>query len=153
VSIKDELSAELKDGMKAKDRDRVDVIRSINAEVGRAVTAPGFKGEADDELYREVIAAYAKKMGKALEEYEGLGDKGIQGANKLRFEVDYLQRWLPEALSEQETAAIVEKAIADLGVTDPGQFGRVMGHVMKQHEGLDGAVVSRIVREKLASGD
>lgn len=151
MSIKDELAAELKDAMKAKDRDRVDVIRSITAEVNRAVTEPGFKGEADDELYRQVMAAYAKKMSKALEEYEGLGDKGIQGANKLRFEVDYLQRWLPEQASEEETEAIVNAAIAELGVDDLSQFGRVMGHVMKRHDGLDGTLVSRLVREKLAA--
>jgi len=153
MSIKDELAAELKDAMKQRDRDRIDVIRSVTAEVNRAVTEPGFKDEIDDELYRQVIAAYAKKMGKALEEYEGLGEKGIQGADKLRFEVDYLQRWIPAQKSEEETAAIVDAAIEELGVTDPGQFGRVMGHVMKQDDDLDGAVVNRLVRERLSGED
>jgi uncharacterized protein YqeY len=50
VNIKEELSAELKDVMRAHDRNRLDVARQIDTEVARAVSAPGFTGEADDEL-------------------------------------------------------------------------------------------------------
>ena len=73
MSIKEELSAELNDAMRAHDRNRLDVVRQINTEVARAVSAPGFTGEADDELYLRTIAAYAKKMGKALTDYESYG--------------------------------------------------------------------------------
>ncbi len=109
VSIKDELDVELKDAMRAHDRNRTDVIRQISTEIARAVTAPGFTGEADDELYRRTISSYAKKMGKALAEYESYGDRGAQAAAKLRFEVEYLGRWLPTAPSEAEVAAFVDE--------------------------------------------
>lgn len=152
MSIKDELAEEMKDAMRARDRVRLDAIRQINSEISRKVTEPGFEGPVDDDLYREVIAAYAKKMSKALEEYEGYGERGAEPAAKLRAEVEYLQRWLPEAPSDEEIAAIVDAAIADLGVEDPKQAGRVTGHVMKGHPGLDGAAVNRIVRERLGDG-
>lgn len=152
MSIREELSAELKDAMRSHDRNRVDVIRQINAEIDRAVTAPGFKGEADDALYRETIAAYAKKMAKALTEYEGYGERGADAAAKLRFEVDYLGRWLPRAPSEEELAAFVDAAIEKVGATDMKAMGQVMGVLMKEHEGLDGAAVNRLVRARL-SGD
>jgi uncharacterized protein YqeY len=151
VSIKEELSAELKDAMRNHDRNRIDVIRQINAEIDRAVTAPGFDGEADDELYRATIAAYAKKMRKALGEYEGYGDRGADAAAKLRFEVEYLGRWLPKAPTEEELAGLVDEVIARLGATDITAMGQVMGTLMKEHEGLDGGAVNRLVRARLSS--
>lgn len=149
MSIKGELDSELKDAMRQRDRGRMEVIRLINAEVGRAVTAAGFNGEADDELYRDIIAAYAKKMAKALAEYERYGDRGADAAAKLRFEVDYLQRWLPQGPSEAEVAALVNAAIEELGIDDPRQAGRVTGHLMKSTQGLDGAMVVRLARQQL----
>ena len=85
MTIRDELQDELKDAMRTHDRNRSDVVRQINSEVSRAVKAPGFKGEADDELYRKTISSYAKKMSKALTDYESYGDRGAQAAAKLRF--------------------------------------------------------------------
>ena len=96
MSIKDDLNDELKDAMRAHDQNRTDVVRQIKTEVTRALKAPGFAGEADDDLYRATISSYAKKMVKALAEYERLGDRGAETAAKLRFEVEYLSRWLPK---------------------------------------------------------
>ena len=151
MSIKDELDSELKDAMRTHDRNRIDVVRQVNTEITRAVTAPGFKGEADDDLYRKIIAAYAKKMSKAVTEYESYGERGADTAAKLRFEVEYLERWLPKAPSEEEVAALVDGVVQELGATDMKAMGHVMGHVMKRHPGLDGSVVSRLVRARLAS--
>jgi uncharacterized protein len=150
VSIKDELSDELKDAIRAHDRNRMDVIRQISSEIARVVTAKGFEGEADDDVYRTTIASYVKKMGKALTEYEGYGDRGADASAKLRFEVDYLGRWLPKSLPEDEVAALVDAAVQELGATDMKAMGQVMGHVMKQHSGLDGSMVSRLVRARLS---
>ena len=151
MSIKDELNDELKDAMRAQDRNRIDVIRQINTEIGRALTARGFEGEADDELYRKTISSYAKKMGKALAEYESYGERGAEAAAKLRFEVEYLGRWLPKALSEAEVTQLVEAAVEELAVTDMKAMGQVMAHLRKQHPGLDGAMASRLVRARLSA--
>ena len=150
MSIRDELDSELKDAIRAQDRNRTDVIRQIGTEIARAVTAPGFKGEADDELYRRTIASYAKKMKKALAEYESYGDKGAEAATKLRFEVEYLSRWLPSGPSEEEVVGFVDAAVQELGAADMTAMGQVMGHLMKKHDGLDGSLVSRLVRARLS---
>ena len=152
MSIRDELNAELKDAMRTHDRNRVDVIRQIHTEIAKAVTAPGFKGEADDELYRQTISRYAKKMGKAVDEYGSYGDRGAEMAAKLRFEVEYLGRWLPKVPTSDEVAEFVDAALRELGATDVKAMGQVMAHVMKDHPGLDGAMVSRLVRARLTSG-
>lgn len=150
MSIHDELAAELRDAMKAKDRDRLDVIRQIESEVSRARSEPGFQGEVDDTLYRKVIAAYVKKMEKAHDEFLTYGEKGIDAAAKLAFEIDYLGRWQPKLLDEAQTREVVAIAIKELKAADPKQAGKVIGHIMKNGPvGMDGALVSRIVREAL----
>jgi uncharacterized protein len=149
MSIRDELRGELKDAMRGKDQRRLDVIRQVETELAVAKAAPGFEGEVDDELYRQVIAAYAKKMEKAREEYAALGPRAQEMAEKLRYEVEYLARWLPHKMGEEETRALVAAAVQGLGVSDPKQAGKVVGHVMKSQQGLDGALVNRLVRELL----
>ena len=149
MSIKEELIVELKDAMRSHDRNRLDVVRQINTEIARATSAPGFTGEADDELYRKTISTYVKKMGKALADYESYGERGAAAAAKLRFEVQYLGRWLPKALSTEEVAACVDEAVRETGATSVKALGQVMNYVMKQHPGLDGSVVSGLVRSRL----
>ncbi|MCI0426271.1 MAG: GatB/YqeY domain-containing protein [Actinobacteria bacterium] len=151
MTIKEELAAELRDALKTKDGPRRDVIRQIETEVSLARSAPGFGGVVDDALYRQVIASYTKKMEKARAEYVGFGEQGRAMADKLAFEVSYLQRWLPRKLGETETREMVRATIADLDVAgDQKSAGRVIGTLMKTHGGdLDGALVSRIVAEEL----
>ncbi len=150
MSIREELAAELRDAMRAKDARRRDVIRQIETEVTKAKTAPGFSGEVDDDLYRTVIASYVKKMTKARDEYEALGDRGREMAEKLAWEIEYLSRWMPQTLDEAATRDLVREAIAELGVAgDPKAVGRVVGHLMKSRRDLDGATVNRIAREEL----
>lgn len=152
MSIKDELHDELTDAMRSHDRNRVDVVRQITTEVAKALKAPGFEGEADDDLHKKTISAYAKKMSKALAEYERLGQGESETAAKLKFEVEYLGRWLPKALSEDELAALVDAAVVELGATDMKSMGQVMGHLKKTHPEIDGAVASRLVKARLTPG-
>lgn len=153
MSIHDELSDELKDAMRARDRNRLDVIRQIETEVSRARSEPGFKGEVDDALYRTVIASYIKKMDKARDEFLEIGERGQETVEKLTFEIDYLARWLPATLDEGETRKVVDIAIKELKATNAKQAGQVIGHIMKNGPiGMDGALVSRLVREALGEG-
>jgi uncharacterized protein YqeY len=154
MSIKEELAAELRDAMRAKDGPRRDVIRQIETEVSVARSQPGFAGEVDDDLYRQVIGSYVKKMEKTRREYVELGERGDAMAAKLGFEVGYLSRWLPKKLDEETTRRLVKEAIEELEVaSDERAAGQVTGHLMRQHgKDLDGSMVSRLVREELAAG-
>ncbi|MDX1448278.1 MAG: GatB/YqeY domain-containing protein [Acidimicrobiia bacterium] len=150
-TIAEQLDTELKDAMRSKDVARRDVIRQIRSEVGVARSAPGFDRNEGDDFYRSVIASYVKKMQKSLAEYEGLGERGAAMADKLRFEIEYLSRWLPSKLDEAATTALVDRVIADLGVAgDPAAAGRVIGSIMKEHrDEVDGGLVNRLVKERL----
>jgi len=150
MSIRDELRSELKEAMRLRDQRRLDVIRQVETELSVAKSAPGFKGEVNDALYQQVIATYVKKMDKARQEYQQLGERGQEMANKLSFEIEYLNRWLPQKLTEEETRSLVRQSIAELGISDAKQVGRLVGHLMKTRGGdLDGALVNRIAKEEL----
>jgi len=151
MTIHDELAIELKAAMRERDKPRINVIRQIETEVSLAKSAPGFSGEVDDELYLETIESYVKKMDKARLEYEAAGARGRDNADKLAYEIAYLDRWLPDKLDEGQTRALVQQAIAELGADDPKMTGRVIGHVMRSGQEVDGALVNRLVREELGA--
>ncbi len=154
MTIKEELTAELRDAMRAQDAPRRDVIRQVETEVSVARSQPGFEGETDDDLYRQVIGSYVKKMDKARSEYIEIGERGEAMASKLGFEVEYLSRWLPQKLDEKSTRELVRSIIVDLGVAgEEKAAGRVTGELMKSRGAdLDGGLVNRLVREELAAG-
>lgn len=150
MSIEQDLSNELKDALRAGDAARKDVIRAVQTEAARAKSEPGFSGDIDDAFYEKVIGSFVKKMDKSRREYEELGERGEQMAAKLRFEVDYLNRWLPQLLDEDATRRLVREAIATTGASDPKEAGKVVGFIMKSHKGeVDGGLVNRLVRADL----
>jgi hypothetical protein len=152
MTIKEELGAELKEALKTGDRNRKDVIRAIETEVSRAKAEPGFEGDIDDDLYLTVMGSYVKKMTKARQEYDELGERGQEMATKLAFETEYLSRWLPTLLDEAATRELVYQAITELSVQDPKRAGQVVGHIMQNHKGeVDGSLVNQLVGEALGA--
>jgi uncharacterized protein YqeY len=151
VSIQEQLAAELKDAMKNGDKARRDVIRQVQTEVRTVTSQAGF-GELTDEVYQVVIAAYIKKMAKARDEYRELGERGKEMADKLDFEIEYLSRWIPSKLGEEETLRLVRQTIEDLHVEgNPKAVGMVVGALMKTRDDLDGALVNRLTRQELGA--
>lgn len=149
VSIREQLASELKEAMKAGDARRRDVIRQVETEVRLVTSQPGV-GEATDDVYQVVIAAYVKKMAKARDEYREMGDRGAGMADKLAYEVEYLSRWLPDKLGVADTRRLVQQTIEDMRAAgDPKAVGRVVGALMRTRQDLDGALVNRLVREEL----
>ena len=153
MTIQEQLAAAQKSAMKSGDRSTLNVIRQIQSEISVAKASPGFDGEVDDDLYLATIATYVKRMSKARGEYEALGERGQEQADKLTFEIDYLSAYLPQKLDEAATRALVDQTIAGLGATDPKMTGQLIGAVMKSGKDLDGALVARLVKEALATDE
>ncbi|MDB4814600.1 GatB/YqeY domain-containing protein, partial [Acidimicrobiia bacterium] len=123
-------------------------IRQIQTEIAKKKAEKG--EEATDELALGVISSYVKKMTKAVEEYKSLGERGEDMAQQIQLEVDFLSDWLPEQLSEEDVAKLVDEVLADLGEVDMSQMGRIIGAVMAKGDGIDGSIVSKLVREKIS---
>lgn len=147
MALVDDLSAALKEAMKAKDKPKLDAIRQVQTEIAKKKSEKG--EEATDELVLAVISSYVKKMTKAVEEYQTLGDRGTEMAEKIQFEIDFLSEWLPEQLSEEEVEKIVDAVLTEMGDIDISQMGKVIGAVMSKGDGIDGSLVSKIVKSKL----
>ena len=143
----DDLSTALKEAMKAKDKPKLDAIRQVQTEIAKKKSEKG--EEATDELVLGVISSYVKKMAKAVDEYQSLGERGAEMAEKIQFEIDFLSQWLPEQLSEEDVEKLVDEVLAELGEVDMSQMGRIIGAVMAKGDGIDGSIVSRIVKEKI----
>ena len=148
MAIIDDLSTALKEAMKSKEKTKLDAIRQVQTEVAKKKAEKG--EEATDELVLGVITSYVKKMNKAVEEYESLGDRGVEMAEKIQGEIDFLSTWLPEQLSDEEVAKIVDEVLLEMGDVDMSQMGKIIGAVMAKADGLDGSTVSKIVREKIS---
>ena len=148
MALADDLSSALKDAMKAKDKPKLDAIRQIQTEIAKKKAEKG--EEVNDDLVLGVISSYVKKMAKAVEEYQSLGDRGQEMAEKIQFEIDFLSTYLPEQLSDEEVEKIVDEVLSELGDVDISQMGRVIGAVMAKGDGIDGSIVSKIVKDKLS---
>ncbi len=148
MALADDLSSALKDAMKAKDKPKLDAIRQIQTEIAKKKAEKG--EEVNDDLVLGVISSYVKKMIKAVEEYQSLGDRGQEMADKIQFEIDFLSTYLPEQLGEEEVEKIVDEVLSELGDIDISQMGKVIGAVMAKGDGIDGSIVSKIVKDKLS---
>ncbi len=149
MSIQAQLKQDQIAAMRSKDKATLNAIRSVQAEIATAKSAPGFSGEVDDDLYRKTIATYVKRLTKALAEYEAMGEQGREQAEKLSFEIGYLEQYLPKTLDEAATRELVARTIEEMGAEADTPAGKVIGAVMRSGEDLDGALVNRLVREML----
>jgi uncharacterized protein YqeY len=147
MSLIEELEGEVKDAMRARDADRRDALRLILASLKSAEKELQRPLSEDEEL--QVLQRERKKRVEAAEAYRTAGRE--EQADGEEYELEVLEEFMPEPLSEEEIEQIVDDAIAENGATSLSDMRRVMADVMPQIAGrADGSTVSQIVREKLA---
>jgi hypothetical protein len=142
-----DIENELKDARLARDDVRRDALslllsalRSAEKELQRALSE-------DESL--QVLQRERKKRVEAMEAYDSAGRE--EQADREEFELDVIEEFMPDPLSEEELEEIVDNVIAEVGATSIRDLGRVMADVMPQVSGrADGSSVSQLVREKLA---
>jgi len=151
MSLEQTLNDTLTRAIREKDQRAADIVRMIKSKIGERRTAKGFAGQVDDALIVDVIGTYRKSLQKALPDYEKAGERGQAQVAQLRFEIEYLERWLPKGLDEAAVRALVRERMTALGVTDAKQIGRLVGDVLKTHKGqVEAGDVKRIAEELLA---
>ena len=141
--LEDELTA----AMKERDTARRDALRLILSSLRSAEKELQRPLHEDEEL--QVLQRERKRRMESIEAFEAAGRE--ERAAKEEAELDVLEEFMPEPLSEDELERIVDDAIAEVGATSMRDLGRVMADVMPQIAGrADGSAVSQLVREKLA---
>ena len=147
MSLVTRIEQELKEARLARDEPRRDALslllsalRSAEKELQRALS--------DDEAL-QVLQRERKRRVEAAEAFRA-GGREQQAAGE-EYELEVLEAFMPEPLSEEKLEEIVDDVIAEVGATSLRDLGRVMADVMKQVSGrADGSTVSQLVREKLA---
>lgn len=147
MSIFDQVSEQLKDAMRAKDKDRLNGLRGIRASFIEAVKVDG-STTLPDEKAIEILRRLAKQRKESVEAYTaGARPDLVAEENK---ELAVIEAFLPQVADEATTRGWVEAAIAESGATSSRDIGKVMGVLMAGHKSeLDGKIANKIVRELL----
>ena len=147
MSLVARLEDELKDAMRARDDARRDALRLILSSLRSAEKELQRTLHDDEEL--QVLQRERKRRIEAAEAFRAGGR--VEQAEAEERELEVLEEFMPEPLSDAELERIVDDAIAENGATSMRDIGRVMKDVMPQVAGrADGSAVSQLVREKLA---
>ena len=146
MGLKEQLNEDMKQAMRAKDKNRLAAIRMVRGAVrDKEINS---KVELDDDGVLGVIASQIKKRKDALEQLRKSNRDDLVDAEMEQ--INTLQEFLPAQLSMEEIEAAVTGAIEDLGATSMRDMGKVMGTLVPQLRGkADNSVISQIVRQKL----
>jgi len=147
-TILERIQTDLAVAMKARDADTLSTLRMLKAALMEAKTKKAKDAVlgADEEI--EVVQSYAKKRRQVIEEWKKAGRADLVAREEA--EIAVTQRYLPQAVSEDELRALVREAIARTGASSPKDMGKVIGVVMAQVKGrAEGGTVSRLVKEAL----
>jgi len=151
MSLKKKILDDLKAAMKAKEADKLNVLRSLKAKLLEKEISERKGGEASlsDEQVVEVLMKAAKQRKESIDQFEQGGRDDL--VDKEKFEVDIIEKYLPEMMDETEIREAVIKQIDSMGAQDMSDMGKVMGALMGQLKGkAEGATISKIVKEELS---
>jgi uncharacterized protein YqeY len=147
MSLIARIEEELKEARLARDNDRRDALSLILSSLRSAEKE--LQRPLSDEEELQVLQRERKKRAEAAEAYASAGRE--EQADAEEYELEVLEEFMPDQLSEEELEEIIDDVIAEVGATSIRHLGRVMADVMPQVSGrADGSTVSQIVREKLA---
>jgi uncharacterized protein len=147
VTLIARLEEELKAAMRERDAERRDALRLILNSLRSAEKE--LQRPLNDQEELQVLQRERKRRVEAEEAFLSVGQE--KQADAEDYELEVLEEFMPEPLSEDELEEIIDDAIAENGATSLRDLGRVMADVMPQVAGrADGSEVSQLVREKLA---
>ena len=145
-----QIESGIKDSIKAKDQVKADTLRGLKLRIVNEQIAKKTKGAAEELSEEEILALVKSEVKRRKEAAEAFKNGGRQElADKEMKEAEILLKYLPAQLSEEELVKEIEQIIAkeNAAVKD---FGKIMG-ILKSKFGskADGAVLAKILKEKL----
>ena len=146
MGLKEQLNEDMKQAMRAKDKNRLSAIRMVRGAVrDKEINS---QVELDDDGVLEVIASQIKKRKDALEQLRKSDRDDLVEVEMAQ--INLLQEFLPAQLSPEEIEVVVTETIEELGATSMRDMGKVMGRLVPQLRGkADNSVISQIVKQKL----
>ena len=146
MSLKDQITEDMKTAMKAGDKDRLKVVRLVRAAIKQVEVDK--RTELDDAGVLAVLTKMVKQRRDSVEQFEKGNREDLAAVE--RAEIAVLQGYLPEQLSAEELAAMVDDVIAATGAEGIRDMGKVMGQIKAKAAGrADMGAVSATVKERL----
>jgi uncharacterized protein len=143
MSVLEQVQADVRTAMKAGERERVAALRLVVDSLQQDAKL----GKGDE------IAVLQRERKKRLEAARAYADAGrAEQAGAEQMEADLIEAYLPQQLSDEELAELVDAAMAETGASEQKQMGQVMSALMPKVGGrADGKRVSAAVRERLGA--
>lgn len=150
MSLRQRIDDDLKTAMRARDQVKMDTLRALKTAIKYKEVEEG-GGTLDDDGILRIIGTLIKQRRDASEQFRA-GGRG-ELADKEETEINHLQAYLPEQLSEDEIAALVDQVVNEVGASSPRDMGAVMKALLPRVAGkAEGKVVSELVKKRLGAG-
>lgn len=147
MSLKARITADMKSAMKAGEKDRLKTVRLILADIQRREVDS--RQELDDIAVLAIIEKAVKQRRDSIEQFLKGGRKDLSAIEEAELEI--IQTYLPEQLSEDELVALVDETIAATGAENIRDMGKVMGAIKSKAAGkADMGAVGAMVKARLA---
>ena len=147
MSLKQRLTDDMKAAMKSGDKDRLGVIRLVNAAIKQREVDERI--QLDDAAVLTVLEKMVKQRKDSVNQFEAAKREDLAAIE--RAEIAVIEGYLPAKLGEAEILVAIDAAIADTGATGPADMGKLMGVLKPKLAGqADMGQVSALVKKKLA---
>lgn len=147
MSLKAKLTEDMKIAMKSGEKDRLGVIRLINAGIKQKEVDERI--EMTDPLVLAVIEKMVKQRKESISQYEAAAREDLAAVE--RYELGILETYLPAKLDEAAVQAAIDAAVAETGAVGPADMGKLMAVLKPRLAGqADMGLVSQLVKKKLA---
>lgn len=148
MTLADKINEEIKEAMKAREKEKLEALRGIKKVIIEAKSTKGAGSELDDDEVLKIIAKLAKQGTDSATIYKEQGRMDLYEPEM--FQVGVFESYLPKKLTDAELTVSVKSIIAELGASSMKDMGKVMGVATKKLAGLaDGKDVSAKVKELL----
>ncbi len=148
MSLLERLNNDMKQAMRDKLKDKLSVIRMLKAALQNEAIKLGKKELTEDEELT-VLSREAKQRKDSLQEFSNAGRDDL--VEKIRTEINYVELYMPQQLTEEEVTQIVKETIESLGASSKAEMGKVMGALMPKLKGkADGALINKLVQQHLS---
>ncbi len=149
MNLEQQIMAEMKEAMKAKNEAGLRGLRAIKAEIIKAKTEPGAGGEITQEKEVAMLQKMMKQRKDSLEIYQQQSRSDL--AKKEEEEIAIIEKFLPAQLTSDDLKAELQQIITETGAASAADMGKVMGAATKRLAGkADGKTISAMVKELLA---
>ena len=149
MSLKEQIEADIKKAMLAKNKDDLRALRAIKSMILLAQTEKGASEELSSEAEVKILQKAAKQRNDSIALYREQNREDLADAEQV--ELDVIKRYLPEQLSEEQLEAEIKKVVEKVGATSMKEMGQVMGIATRELAGkADGKTISSIVRKLLS---